>query len=312
MGYKFEYVPTPLSFRGVGMYIDNTLEYVIIEKHSNEAFPALWIEIINSNKKNIICGIIYRQHNNPDRFLTYFNEKVEQFSATGKLLCVMGDFNVDLLKSGSCNYAQDFLNSCQSFSLLPTIDKSTRINNNSATLIDVFVNTFDQQITSGNIVSDISDHYSQFCIMQSTRDRGTRYLRSKKVRDFSQFSENKFLSEFSEISWNDIIQKNRYDANKLFSTFYNKFNKLLNKHVPYKSVTHRDIKKFSKPWITNGLKKSIKEKNRLLSQGDHDKYKYYRNRISTLIRNNKKHWPLQKYSIEYYIEIFYRIFYGIF
>jgi hypothetical protein len=224
----------------------------------------------------------------------------------------MGDFNVDLLKSGSCNYAQDFLNSCQSFSLLPTIDKSTRINNNSATLIDVFVNTFDQQITSGNIVSDISDHYSQFCIMQSTRDRGTRYLRSKKVRDFSQFSENKFLSEFSEISWNDIIQKNRYDANKLFSTFYNKFNKLLNKHVPYKSVTHRDIKKFSKPWITNGLKKSIKEKNRLLSQGDHDKYKYYRNRISTLIRNNKKHWSLQKYSIEYYIEIFYRIFYGIF
>ena len=144
------------------MYIDNTLEYVIIEKHSNEAFQALWIEIMNSNKKNIICGIIYRQHTNPDRFLTYFNEKVEQFSATGKLLCVMGDFNVDLLKSGSCNYAQDFLNSCQSFSLLPTIDKSTRINNNSATLIDVFVNTFDQQITSGNIVSDISDHYSQF------------------------------------------------------------------------------------------------------------------------------------------------------
>ena len=30
MGYKFEYVPTPLAFGGVGMYIDNTLEYVII------------------------------------------------------------------------------------------------------------------------------------------------------------------------------------------------------------------------------------------------------------------------------------------
>ena len=69
MGYKFEYVPTPLSFGGVGMYVDNTLEYVIIEKHSNEAFQALWIEIINSNKKNIICGIIYRQHNNLIAFL---------------------------------------------------------------------------------------------------------------------------------------------------------------------------------------------------------------------------------------------------
>ena len=27
-GYEFEYVPTPLGSGGVGMYIDNTLEYV--------------------------------------------------------------------------------------------------------------------------------------------------------------------------------------------------------------------------------------------------------------------------------------------
>jgi hypothetical protein len=36
--------------------------------------------------------------------------------------------------------------------------------------------------------------------------------------------------------------------------------------------------------------KTTLEKNRLLSQGHHDKYKYYRNRISTLIRNSKKHY----------------------
>jgi hypothetical protein len=38
-------VPTPLSAGGVGMYIDDNLNYRIIEKSSNEAFQALWVEI---------------------------------------------------------------------------------------------------------------------------------------------------------------------------------------------------------------------------------------------------------------------------
>ena len=44
-GYNFEYVSTPLSTGGVGMYIDDNLDYKIIEKSSNEAFQSLLIEI---------------------------------------------------------------------------------------------------------------------------------------------------------------------------------------------------------------------------------------------------------------------------
>ena len=41
---------------------------------------------------------MYRQHNNPDRFLKYFEESVERYSATGKQLCILGDYNLDLSK----------------------------------------------------------------------------------------------------------------------------------------------------------------------------------------------------------------------
>ena len=194
-GYEFEYVPTPLASGGVGMYIDNTLEYIVLEKCANDAFQALWIEIINCNKKNIICGIIYCQHNDPNRFMNYLDETVEKFSLTGKSLCVMGDFNVDLLKSDTCNYAQNFLLSCHSYSLLPSIDKPSRIYNDSATLIDnILVNTLDHQIHSGNIISDISDHFSQFCIIHSVRNI-SKSTRGQKMRDFSKFSESKFMNE---------------------------------------------------------------------------------------------------------------------
>jgi len=55
------------------MYISNQLNYTVIEKTSEEAFQALWIEISSS----AVCGIIYRQHNSPQRFEEYFDETLE-------------------------------------------------------------------------------------------------------------------------------------------------------------------------------------------------------------------------------------------
>ena len=97
-GYAFEYVLTPLAPGGVGMFIDESLNYHILEKTSNEAFQALWVEISFDKNKNIICGIIYRQHNSPDRFQLFFDQSIEKFTSFGKRVIIMGDFNIDLLK----------------------------------------------------------------------------------------------------------------------------------------------------------------------------------------------------------------------
>ena len=158
--YNFEFVPTPLNAGGVGMYIDNCLKYTVVENISNEAFQALWIDISLPKRSNIICGVIYRQHNSPESFLKYFEETIEKCSHSGKTIYIMGDININLLRFESCNYAQNFLISLQSLNLTPTIDKPTRVYNNSATLIDnIFVNKLDDHILSGNIISDISDHF---------------------------------------------------------------------------------------------------------------------------------------------------------
>ena len=81
----------------------------------------------------------------------------------------MGDFNINLLSVETCNYAHKFLLSLQIYSLIPTVDKPTRVYN-SATLIDnIFVNKLDRKINSGNIISDINDQYSQFCIVHGVK-----------------------------------------------------------------------------------------------------------------------------------------------
>ena len=67
-GYVFEHVPKPLASGGTGLFVDQSLNYNVLEKTSNEAFQALWFEISFFNHNSIVCGIIYRQHNSPDYF----------------------------------------------------------------------------------------------------------------------------------------------------------------------------------------------------------------------------------------------------
>jgi hypothetical protein len=158
------------------------------------------------------------------------------------------------------------------------------VHNNSAT---------SDFVISGNIVSDISDHYSQFCIIPSVKYKPTDNVSfNNKIRDFSHFSLTSLKNDLLGIDFDSLYGETSNDIAKMFSSFYNKTNKIINKHAPLKSISKRKIKQLLKPWITKGLLKSIKVKNKLLSSGNIETYKIYRNKISILTCNtiNKKQY----------------------
>ena len=64
-------------------------------------------------------------------------------------------------------------------------------------------------------------------------------------------------------------------------------NKNVNKHAPMTKFSKHKAKLLSKPWMITGLKASIKVQNKLYVSGDEDKYKYYGNKIYSLIRLRK-------------------------
>ena len=286
-GYRFESAPTSLASGGVGMFIDENFKYRVLEKISSRAFQALWVELQFERTSNIICGVIYRQHNSPESFQAYFDETLEKLSNSDKPIYVLGDFNINLLNAESCNFTKDFLLSLQSYSFIPTIDKPTRVSSNSATLIDnIFVNQIGSEITSGNIISDISDHFSQFCIIKSLKAK--ELPKKTMYRKFSRDTDENIHSELSEINWDLTMANCRDNADAAFSKFFNSLNKIINKHAPLRPLSKRKAKQFSKPWISRGLLKSIKVKNALFASGNYEKYKLYRNKILTLTRCSKK------------------------
>ena len=105
---------------------------------------------------------------------------------------------------------------CKATRFCPTIDKPTRVYNNSVTLIDnIVVNRIDSKLSSDNIVSDISDHYSQFALFHSPREK-TR-LKKSKIRDYSRFVQDAFIMELLQIDW-----KASSSFDESFAQFYNK------------------------------------------------------------------------------------------
>ena len=75
---------------------------------------------------------------------------------------------------------------------------------------------------------------------------------SGKAGDFSHFSRDSFVNDLALVNWNDILPTRGDDVDILFSSFCSKFNKMLNKHAPMKTLSKRRIKKLSKPCITKG------------------------------------------------------------
>ena len=194
-------------------------------------------------------------------------------SASGKQIFLIGDFNTNLLRFHDCKYAQNFILSLKSFNLTPTIEKPTRVHHNSYSLIDsIFASNLEDTITSGNITSGLTDHFSQFCLLNSSNHLFDLQRKKMLLSDFSNYSEAKFLNELSQLDLTGAVS-GLNDVNKSFSVFYNKLNKLLNKHAPFKPISKRKKKRLLKPWVTKGIRKSIKVKNDLYCSGDTAAYK---------------------------------------
>ena len=134
--------------------------------------------------------------------------------------------------------------------------------------------------------SERSDHFSQFCILKSAWDKTK--TKNLKMRDFSNFSSDGFNDDLSNVNRNALFVIDSRDVNSVFSSFYNEFNKLINKHAPMEKISERKAKLLSKSWITKGLRISVRIKNKLYASRDMIKYKVYRNNLCSLIRLSKQ------------------------
>ena len=182
----------------------------------------------------------------------------------------------------------------------PIITKPTRITNYTATLIDhIYTNNINQMI-SGIATIDISDHLPTFCIVDIPlqKQKLKRYY-----RDYRQFDSELYLQDVKAIDWNSIyIESN--DLNEIAAKTISTLQLIVDKHAPRKLISQSKQKQFSKPWITNGILKSIKNKQGMyrihfLSNNPVKtaEYKRYANKLNHLKTVSKKVYYCKQFNL---------------
>ena len=294
-GYQFLSQPTLHNAGGVGFYIKNDIGFHLREDLcvTTNDFECLWVEI-HRKSRNVVCAVIYRHPNGDlDKFINYFYAALDKISNESKLCSIMGDFNLNLLNFESHNPTGDFINTLTSYCFQPCIIKPTRITDHSATLIDnIFFNSIEHKIISGNLLCDLSDHLPNFMIVNELTS-----FTSKRViyrRDYSTFNGERLLAEVQGINWEDKFI-NCQDIDSVFESFHSEITHVIDRHVPVKKLSKRESKLQAKPWVTKAIRVSIAKKRLLYKdylrfRNDYylAKFKYYRNKLKHLILVSKK------------------------
>ena len=83
----------------------------------------------------------------------------------------------------------------------------------------------------------------------------------------------------------------------MYDSFIEKDTGLFDSCFPFRTIKGKALNSFRKPWITKGLLKSIKKKNKLYknyicnrSNSQLAKYKTYKNKLTLLLRTAEKQY----------------------
>ena len=149
------------------------------------------------------------------------------------------------------------------------------------------------QIASRNLTTDMSDHFATFIILHSN-------IKSKETdRPMIRiYSEQNKHTLFDEVNWDmELRHKN---INVAMLSFHRKITAAYNKSFQFKRLSRKRAK--DKPWITTGLKESIKRKHLLYQKFIFDSseenkvvYKVFKNKLRSVIR---------KAETDYYKNVF--------
>ena len=301
-GYQHEYLHrNSTRGGGVSFLIKHGITYKVKSDLQvfNDYMECIFIEIdkhVFSTRSNIIIGIVYRI---PNTDVNVFNDTLENLyklmKPESKLLYVMGDFNINLFNMDTHPTTSEFVDLNFTHSLLPLIDRPTRITKRSAMLLDnIFTNNLcnGTEIFQGILYTDISDHFPIFMIELNTKMMQGKSNNYTIKRIQNETNQNKFWQYLTDADFNSLI--NIHDAQHAYSSMHKTLELAFNLAYPKQKVNVKYLNR--KTWLSAGLKKSIKRKNNLYASymkssnpNDEIKYKAYKNKLNHLLHIAEKH-----------------------
>ena len=186
----------------------------------------------------------------------------------GKTCFLVGDLNLNLIDYQSDAKVRDFVNLIFQYSLVPTVNKPSRVTKNNATLIDYIISNSinDQENLTGILKTDIFWSFSNFYYFYETdlilaikkvtiRERERERVREREWQMQARFKNSDILFEVDCGNLYSISNPN--DGYKYFLKVF------LGLYLAFLSKLSGLKEKLKNPWMTKGLLKSSKQKQKL-------------------------------------------------
>ena len=187
------------------------------------------------------------------------------------------------------------------FSMIPTINKPTRVTSYKAIAIDNIITNaiLDKDFKSAIIKTDLSDLFPVILIIKlKTKFSNNQVDQFIFKRGFNGNTLTLFKQNLFETSWDSV--KKIDDSNESYNKFLEILSSLHEKYFPLTKVKLKPKRKNS-PWITNGIAKSSKRKQKLYekflkhrTQESKRIYKDYKNFFEIIKRKSKKQFYSEK------------------
>ena len=322
-GYAFENINSETACGGVGVYVSDHIDYILREdlKMNVPGVEDIWIELkigVGNHEKSsskdtdkFVIGTIYRHPitSNYDQFCDNLCASLEILNREKTKYNLLGDFNIDILKYNLVTSVSNFINSLNSLGCAFHVDKPTRVTAKSFSCIDhVYSNLEPDKLENQILLSDVSDHFGIITKIYGSSKMHQQlpiYYRKTKLgeQEWANFNHELSIALHSKLS--KQMNSVNCDVNNFASSLTSTYHDLIEKYMPLKKLSRKQKRFSSKPWISKGMKTSIKTKNKLyaLSKKTNDpidirKYKKFRN-ILTNIKLRSKYDYYSELAIRY-------------
>ena len=221
--------------------------------------------------ETITIGNIYRPPRTTNDSLNVFIEELSYTLSTlennNTQLILAGDFNINLLKLNDNEIYSNFFDTLVSHSLYPQITLPTRFTRTNGTLIDNFfckLSKYTLESTAGILTKRFSDHqpyFMQLNITQVMTESHPKFIKLKIVSEQAMINVKHEIR--SDVLYNKLDKSLTADTNITYEIIHDEIARAKNKCMPSKIVKFNKYKHKKSSWITQGLLKSIRYREKL-------------------------------------------------
>ena len=257
---------------GLIIYLHERFNYdIMLSYDTSDVWEGQFVKITGGGLTNeLMIGNIYRPprdlNKNYKQFIEELTPMLSLCEKDNSEMIITGDFNINLLKINEREIFGEFFDTLISSSFYPRITLPTRFSNRNGTLIDNFFCRLTNSVLgskAGILINQFSDHHPYFMSINKIKHIDP----SPKTISITKYTPLAISNLCNEIAQSNIVQRintNPFaNPNITYEIIDNIVSTAKEKHIPCRTVKIRKYKHKREKWITYGILRSIKYKDKL-------------------------------------------------